>query len=83
MQPHRGAPDRRRKVRAFPQEPQRQELASTVLGTYSEMPGLVLRLNQAARLFALEPATCEAVLDALLRAGRLRRTSDGQYALRG
>jgi DNA-binding IclR family transcriptional regulator len=74
--------DRRRPERAVDGEPHRSELVSRILGTFSEMPGLVLRLEQAARLFGLRPRTCEVVLDALLRAGRLRRTADGQYALR-
>ena len=37
------------------------------------MPGLTLTLPQAARLFSLEPARCERILDALVHAGLLVR----------
>jgi DNA-binding IclR family transcriptional regulator len=43
------------------------------------MPGLILHLNQAARLFGLREQTCRAVLDVLVRQGQLRRAADGQY----
>jgi len=43
---------------------------------------LTLRLEQAARLFGLRTRTCEIVLEDLVRQGRLRRGTDGQY-LRG
>jgi hypothetical protein len=50
-----------------------------VFGTYAEMPGLSLHLNQAARLFGLREATCDVVLDDLVSEGLLRRSGDGQY----
>lgn len=62
-------------------EPAREELAATILGNYREMPGLCLRVEQAARLFGLRLRTCEAVLSDLVRTGRLRRAPDGQYVL--
>ena len=74
-------PDAGRTNRRNTGEPERPELISTILGTYSEMPGLMLRLEQAAKLFGLRSRTCEVVLDSLVRRGRLRRTADGQYAL--
>ena len=46
---------------------------------YREMPGQALTLPQAARLFNLEPARCERVLDTLVHAGLLVRHS-GMYA---
>ena len=60
-------------------EPERRYLVSMIVGTYREMPGLSLHLNQAARLFGLRPATCQIVLEDLVRVHRLRRTADGQY----
>lgn len=50
-----------------------------ILGTYREMPGLCLQLQQAARLFGLRPSTCQIVLDDLVAEGRLRKAADGQY----
>jgi hypothetical protein len=50
-----------------------------ITGTYREMPGLSLDLPQAALLFGLRPTTCRVVLDDLVRGGRLRRATDGQY----
>ena len=60
-------------------EPQRAALEAMIRGTYREMPGLSLYLDQAARLFGLRELTCRIVLDDLLRAGVLRRSADGQY----
>jgi hypothetical protein len=60
-------------------EPDRRFLVSMILGTYREMPGLTLHLNQAARLFGLRSRTCQVVLEDLVRSGRLCRTGDGQY----
>jgi hypothetical protein len=81
MQIFSGALDRRRGKRALTGEPPRAQLVSRILGTYSEMPGVVLRLDQAARMLGLKFRTCEIVFDALIRTGRLRLTADGQYAL--
>jgi hypothetical protein len=69
-------------VRGLPfGEPPRAELVNTILGSYREMPGLTLTLEQAARLFGVRARTCEVVLDDLVRAGRLRRSDDGRYML--
>jgi len=80
MQLEVGKPDRRS---APPQdrtdESSVRTLTHSVLSTYKEMPGLILHLNQAARLFGLREATCRAVLDELVRRGELRRAADGQY----
>jgi hypothetical protein len=43
-----------------------------ILASYAEMPGLCLTREQAIRLFALEPGTCEQLMLALVQAGRLR-----------
>jgi hypothetical protein len=61
-------------------EPPRRQLETMVLGMYQEMPGLRLHLGQAARLFGLRVATCQIVLDDLVRKGLLRQAPDGQYA---
>ena len=60
-------------------EPPRQDLEAMILGTYREMPGLSLHIEQAARLLGLRTATCQIVLDDLVRQGVLRRANDGQY----
>jgi hypothetical protein len=62
-------------------EPDRAHLVSMIVGTYREMPGLVLHLNQAARLFGLRQATCRIVLEDLVRDGSLRRAEDGQFTI--
>ena len=78
-----GTPERRHRTRdGVHGEPRRAELVARILGCYQEMPGLTLRLEQAARLFGLRTRTCESVLEDLVRQGRLRRGTDGQY-LRG
>jgi hypothetical protein len=47
------------------------DLCTRVQAEFREMPALKLTLPQAARLFSIEPARCERVLDALVRAGQL------------
>jgi hypothetical protein len=59
--------------------PSLSQLAATILGTYKEMPGLSLHLNQAARLFGVPVAACQVALDDLVRQGQLHRMQDGQY----
>jgi len=72
--------DRRRRERGTPgAEPPRSQLVAMIRGTFREMPGLSLHLNQAARLFGLRDTTCQIVLDDLVEAGALRRAQDGQY----
>ena len=60
-------------------EAPREHLITMILGTYHEMPGLRLHLAEAVRLFGLCTTTCRIVLDALVRDGTLRRTSEGHY----
>lgn len=43
-----------------------QDLRARVLAEYREMPGLILTLPQAARLFSIERTQCEAALDSLV-----------------
>ncbi len=47
---------------------------------YEEMPGLALTVEQARRLWALEPPVCSAVLARLVASGYLCQTDSGQYA---
>jgi hypothetical protein len=75
-----GAPDRRKAARGTSLgEPPRSELTSRILGSYREMPGLMLALPQAARLFGIRESTCAIVLEDLVREGQLGRAADGQY----
>jgi DNA-binding IclR family transcriptional regulator len=60
-------------------EPPRTHLVAMIVGTYREMPGLQLQVDEAVRLFGLRPSTCQVVLDALVDQGELRRTDDGAY----
>ena len=47
---------------------------------FLEMPGLRLTIPQAARLWGLDRRSCEAVIDALIRAAFLKRTATGAVA---
>jgi hypothetical protein len=46
---------------------------------YAEAPGLHLTRPQVQDLWALDPWVCDALLNALVDAGFLRRTSDDAY----
>lgn len=52
-----------------------------IRGEFLEMPGLCLTAGQARRLWNLEPATCETLLQALEAADFLRRTPSGTFVL--
>jgi hypothetical protein len=52
------------------------DLCARIRAEFREMPALKLMLPQAARLFSIEPARCERVLDALVHAGDL--ATDGR-----
>jgi hypothetical protein len=56
-------------------------LRSRIEGEYREMPGLSLTLAQAARLWGLDRATTERVLESLSETNVLSRTRDGIYRL--
>jgi hypothetical protein len=47
------------------------------------MPGLLLTVEQATRLFNLAPDECWQVLDRLRRDGVIEATVAGQYRLTG
>jgi hypothetical protein len=80
MQLGLGAPDRRTMTRGTtPDEPSRPDLKALIARCYSETPGLWLTSAQVARLLNVRPTACQAVLDELVREGRLRRDGYGQY----
>jgi hypothetical protein len=54
-------------------------LVARVRGEYAEMPGLRVTLAQACRLWQLDMATCEKLLDHLVGDGFLCRTDSGFY----
>jgi hypothetical protein len=73
--------DRRQSFRgSIKGEPHRAKLVSLVLGTYREMPGMQLSLDEAMRMFGLREVTCRVLLEQLVLENRLRRTDDGRYA---
>ncbi len=55
-------------------------LYGRILGEFREMPGLILTLAQAARLFNLERTECQQVLDSLVQS-RVLRTDGRMYGL--
>ena len=55
-------------------------LQARIRSEYQEMPGLRLTVSQAARLFGVELASCERVLNALVVDGEL--STDGRRFLR-
>jgi hypothetical protein len=79
MQLQTGATDRRATIRPDADGQTPSQLVTAILGCYREMPGLCLRLDQAAKLFDLTPETCQVVLDDLVRAQHLRCDARGQY----
>jgi hypothetical protein len=57
------------------------DLLQVIQAEYREIPGLKLTRAQAQRLWGLDAETCEAMLDALIDARVLRRTSRDAYVL--
>ena len=47
---------------------------------FLEMPGMHLRPEQVQRLCGVERRLCQTLLDSLVDAKFLRRSTDGQYA---
>jgi hypothetical protein len=56
-----------------------QDLVVTMQQAFLDSPALRLTLPQAQRRFARNAVTCEAVLNVLVEAGVLSRTTRGQY----
>ncbi len=55
----------------------RSTLRVRVRGEFDEMPGLCVRLEQAARLFGLDRTETEDLLESLVDEGYLRRSGSG------
>jgi len=53
-----------------------------IRGEYLEMPGLMLTVPQAARLWHLDQPSIEQLLNVLVADGILRRTSSGAYLMK-
>jgi hypothetical protein len=53
-----------------------------IRGEYREMPGLKLTVAQAARLWHLDQADIEKMLNLLVADGLLHRTHAGAYLIR-
>ena len=60
-------------------DPETKAILRRIQGEFLEMPGLRLTEAQARRLWALDAATCSALLDALIAERFLCRTSDGAF----
>jgi hypothetical protein len=54
-------------------------LVARVRSEHCEMPGLRLTFAQACRLWQVDVATCEMLLEQLVRKGFLRKTVNGAY----
>ena len=54
-------------------------LVARIRGEYSEMPGLRLTFAQACRLWQMDGAMCEIVLEHLVREKFLYKTDNGAY----
>jgi DNA-binding IclR family transcriptional regulator len=57
------------------------DIQKRIEGEYLEMPGLILSVAQAQRLWGLDRRSCEQHLFALVRENFLRCTPDGRYVL--
>jgi hypothetical protein len=56
-----------------------QDLVVRMQQVFLDAPALRLTLPQARRRFSTSAVMCEAVLNVLVEAGALSRTSQGQY----
>jgi hypothetical protein len=56
-----------------------RDWVQVIRSEYFEMPGLSLTKPQARRLWGLDSATCNALIDEMVSAGFLRRTPDDSY----
>lgn len=57
------------------------DLTAIVRGEFAEMPGLRLTLPQACRLWNVDTAVSEPVLNQLVREGFLFRTAGGAFVM--
>jgi hypothetical protein len=58
---------------------ERQRLTERIRNEFMEMPGLVLTLPQASRLFGLSPEACARVLSELVRSRQLSGAREERY----
>lgn len=58
-------------------------ILNRVRAEYLEMPGMRLTLEQAQRLYGIERALCQTVLDVLVTEQFLCVTAEGRYARDG
>jgi hypothetical protein len=58
-----------------------EQLIARIRAEYREMPGLQLTAPQASRLWQEDRATCEHVLQSLVKDGFLLRTERGTFVL--
>jgi hypothetical protein len=62
-------------------DPSHERIVRRIRAEFLEMPGLCLTIEQAQRLWSLEPRTCEALLRSLVDSRFLRRTDRGLFVL--
>ena len=65
----------------FARHQSNERLVHRMRAEFLEMPGLCLTIDQAQRLWALEPRTCQALLTFLIDSRFLRRTDRGLFVL--
>lgn len=71
------------RVANAPKREQRDErIVHRIRAEFLEMPGLCLTIEQAQRLWCLEPRTCDSLLRSLTDSRYLRRTDRGLFVLR-
>src|SRR3954465_2122435 len=58
-----------------------QVAAGRVLSEFEEMPGMMLTVHQASKLFGLDQELCRVVLDVLIDGAYLRQTPSGRITL--
>ena len=63
--------------------PELHDLVNQIRMEYLEMPGLALTSGQVRHRWNLDPALCDAVLSALVRAEFLSETPNGTFLRRG
>jgi DNA-binding response OmpR family regulator len=68
-----------RDARELLQSMEQRSLLRRAKADYAEMPGLVLTLEQARRLWGADDTVCAGVLDSLVNEGFLVRSEGGRY----
>jgi hypothetical protein len=58
-----------------------QAVAGRVLSEFEEMPGMMLTVRQASKLFGLDQEFCRVVLDVLIDGAYLRQAPGGRVTL--